>query len=119
MVLKCGLQVTAMQLFDVDLPAAEEFYEVYKGVVPDFMDMARELSTTTLLAVELSGEDAVHRFREVAGPRDVDVARRVRRHTIRGTFGIDDVKCAVHCTDLEEDGPSESEYWFSIMAESQ
>jgi hypothetical protein len=41
-------------------------------------DMARELSTGAFIVVELSGSDAVNSFREVCGPRDVDVAKRIR-----------------------------------------
>lgn len=41
-------------------------------------EMARELSTGAFVVVELTGEDAVARFREVCGPRDVDVAKRIR-----------------------------------------
>ena len=35
--LSCGLQVTALELFDVDIVAAEEFLEVYKNVVSEFV----------------------------------------------------------------------------------
>ena len=36
-------------------------------------------------------------------------------NSIRAKFGTDKVKNAVHCTDLEEDGVIESEYFFNIL----
>lgn len=33
----------------------------------------------------------------------------------RARFGTDRVKNAIHCSDLEEDGGLEVEYFFSIM----
>jgi hypothetical protein len=35
-ILNCGIAVTAIEMFDIDLVAAEEFLEVYKNVVPEY-----------------------------------------------------------------------------------
>jgi nucleoside-diphosphate kinase len=110
-----GLRVTAARMFDIDLRTAEEFLEVYKGVVPEYLPLATELSCGKFLVLELSGADAVMRLREAAGPHDVDTAKRVRPHTLRAQFGTDSVKNAVHATDLTEDGTLECEYFFSLL----
>jgi nucleoside-diphosphate kinase len=174
--LNCGLQVSALELLDIDLVASEEFLEVYKNVVPEYVDMARELSSGPFLAVELTGESAVERFREICGPRDVDVAKRIRYvppttpsprrcllcfrgfassalpsvfvawrlaccmepsrevecvhltslfacirvlrpDTLRAKYGIDTVHNGIHCTDLVDDGPLESDFLFVAMSE--
>ena len=31
-----GFKITAMEMFNLDVPTAEEFLEVYKGVVPEY-----------------------------------------------------------------------------------
>lgn len=31
-----GFKITAMEMFSLDVPTAEEFLEVYKGVVPEY-----------------------------------------------------------------------------------
>lgn len=31
-----GFKVTAMEMFNLDVPTTEEFLEVYKGVVPEY-----------------------------------------------------------------------------------
>lgn len=111
-----GLEVTAFEMFDIDLVASEEFLEVYKGVVPEYKGYTEELASGRLVAVELVGEDAVHTFRQLCGPRHVDVAGRIAPSTLRAKYGENTIKNAVHCTDLDEDGVLESEYFFRILA---
>lgn len=50
------------------------------------------------------------KFRELCGPYDPEIAKTLRPNTIRSMFGIDRVKNAVHCTDLEEDAVLEVNY---------
>lgn len=77
--------------------------------------MTEELASGKLIALEMTGEGAVQRLREVCGPRDVDTAKAVRQHTIRAKYGVNNAQNAIHCTDLEEDGELECEYFFSIL----
>jgi nucleoside diphosphate kinase len=111
-----GLRLTAVGMRDLDEVTSEEFLEVYKGVEPSFREMASQLAYGPCLAVEFSGEDAVRKLREVAGPRDVDVAKRVRPDTLRARFGETPARCGVHVTDLDEDGVLESEYLFGVVS---
>ena len=41
-------------------------------------DLVHEYSGGPLIALQLCGDDAVAALRSLAGPRDVDVARRIR-----------------------------------------
>jgi len=85
--------------------------------------MVNEYSSGPLVALEVCGEDAVAQVRAVCGPRDVDVARRVREQTLRAKYGVPAglgnpggrAQLGVHCTDLLEDGPLECEYLFSLV----
>lgn len=45
----------------------------------------------------------------------VACSQELRPDTIRGRFGLDRAKSAVHCTDLPQDGVLECEYCFKIM----
>ena len=67
------------------------------------------------MCMELRAEDAVEVFRQTAGPWDVDMAKELRPESIRGKYGLDNVRNAVHCTDLAQDGQIECEYCFDIM----
>jgi len=46
---------------------------------------------------------------------DPEIAKNFRPNTLRGRFGCDRVKNAVHCTDLPEDGVIESSYFFQMQ----
>jgi len=60
--------------------------------------------------LEVRYDDVVNKFREICGPYDPEIAKTLRPNTIRSMFGIDRVKNAVHCTDLEEDAVLEVNY---------
>ena len=49
---------------------AEEFYEVYKGVVHEYSGMVGELTAGPCIAMEIRAKDAVPAFREMVGPSD-------------------------------------------------
>ena len=38
-ILQEGFEISSMQMFTLDKPTAEEFFEVYKGVLPEFVGM--------------------------------------------------------------------------------
>jgi nucleoside-diphosphate kinase len=46
---------------------------------------------------------------------DPEIGKTLRKNTIRAKFGKDSALNAVHCTDLEEDGVLESEYFFRVL----
>nr|CAD7393089.1 unnamed protein product [Timema cristinae] len=116
---KGGFRVMAMQMFYVERVNAEELYEVYKGVVPEYADMVDELTQGACVALEVRYDADVgeshSRFRELAGPRDPDIARHIEPSTLRAKFGKTRVENAVHCTDLPEDVVSEVEYFFLML----
>uniref|UniRef100_A0A673CWN0 Nucleoside diphosphate kinase homolog 7 n=1 Tax=Sphaeramia orbicularis TaxID=375764 RepID=A0A673CWN0_9TELE len=99
-----GFEVSALQMFNVDRANAEEFYEVYKSVVPEYPSMVTELCSGPCIVLEISGTDIPQTFREFCGPADPEIARHLRPSTLRALYGKDKVKNAVHCTDLPEDG---------------
>lgn len=50
---------------------AEEFLEVYKGVVQEYPEMVEELTTGNCIAMEISKSQNAHAaFREFCGPYD-------------------------------------------------
>ena len=112
-----GLHINCLEMFNVEKANAEEFYEVYKGVVREYYSMVEELCSGPCIALEItSRDDDVHqRLRELAGPADPEIARHLRPKTLRAKFGSDKIKNAVHCTDLFEDCVLEVEYFFKIL----
>jgi len=110
--------VTALEMFNLDRANASEFYEVYKGVAPEYNAMVEELISSPFLAIEVvdpDGGNPVEGLRALCGPADPEIARVLRGGSLRAQFGADKVKNGVHCTDLPEDGPLECEFFFSIL----
>ncbi|OMJ91988.1 hypothetical protein SteCoe_5304 [Stentor coeruleus] len=116
MILEEGFEISAMMMVHLDKPTAEEFFEVYKGVLPEFTAMVDHMTSGPCIAMEIRQENVVNAFRQVSGPLDPEVAKHLRSNTIRAAFGIDRVQNAVHCTDLPEDGVLECEYFFRILS---
>ncbi|XP_023802029.1 nucleoside diphosphate kinase 7, partial [Cyanistes caeruleus] len=124
-ILKEGFEISALQMFNLERTNVEEFYEIYKGVVPEYLEMVSELCSGPCIAMEVRQFDPskVFRdfcgpskvFRDFCGPSDPALARHLRPGTLRAVFGKDKVQNSVHCTDLPEDGLLEVQYFFKIL----
>jgi nucleoside-diphosphate kinase len=116
-IVESGFQITGAAMFSVDLAQANEFYEVYRGVAPEFVEMTQELSRSPCIAIEVAvrGRDVVAELRALCGPRDVPVARAIAPNSIRAKYGVSIVENAVHCTDLVANAQLECEYFFTLL----
>ncbi|KAM9848717.1 nucleoside diphosphate kinase homolog 7 [Aulostomus maculatus] len=112
-----GFEISALQMFNMDQANAEEFYEVYKGVVTEYNSMVTELCSGRCMVLEIHGADTPKSFRDFCGPVDPEIARLLRPATLRALYGKDKVRNAVHCTDLPDDGVLEVQYFFKILDE--
>lgn len=74
-----------------------------------------ELSSGVSYVIEVVGDDAVARLREVAGPYLPEVAAILAPDSLRATLGADSVRNGVHVTDLPLDGPLESKFLFHVL----
>lgn len=122
-----GFVVSAVAMYQLERAAAAEFLEVYDGIVPEYSEMVDELCSGPVAALEVrlkpqfkgggtdQQEEVVKRMREHAGPWDVNMAKELHPDTIRGKFGRDRIRNAIHCTDLPKDGIIEVEYFFNIL----
>mmetsp|Transcript_11075 Transcript_11075/g.18544 ORF Transcript_11075/g.18544 Transcript_11075/m.18544 type:complete len:150 (-) Transcript_11075:49-498(-) len=119
MILQNGFEISAMEIFYLTRGMIEEFYDVYKGVLPEYLPLIEHLSNGPCIALEVRQDNAVTTFREFVGPHDPEIAKHLRSNTLRAKFGLDKVKNAVHCTDLPEDGVLECEYFFNTLQANQ
>ncbi|XP_067010903.2 nucleoside diphosphate kinase homolog 7 [Anabrus simplex] len=112
-----GFTISAMRMFYLDQFCAEEFYEVYKGVVPEYSGMVSELISGACVVMEIGGhgEETPVKFRAAVGPSDPDIAKQLRPDTLRAMFGKNKIENGVHCTDLPEDALMEVEYFFKML----
>ncbi|KAI1899645.1 hypothetical protein AGOR_G00063920 [Albula goreensis] len=112
---KAGFEISALQMFTMERANAEEFFEVYKGVVDEYTSMVSELCSGPCMALEIKGTEVSRTFREYCGPADPELARHLRPSTLRAQYGKTKVQNAIHCTDLPEDGILEVQYFFKIL----
>lgn len=116
-IVQAGFAITGLHTFHLDYGNAEEFYEIYRGIVEDYTPMVKQLSSGQVMALEISGggDQIVSSFRQLVGPADPELARKLRPKSLRAKFGKTTALNAIHCTDLPEDGLLEVEYFFKIL----
>ena len=123
-----------MTMIYLDKETAENFFDVYKGFLPEYSAVINHLISGPIIALELREDDVVHKLRALVGPHDPVIAKALvhklralvgphdpviakalRPHTFRALFGIDRVRNVCHCTDLPEDGVLECQYFFELV----
>lgn len=52
-ILEEGFEISAMQMFHLDRPTAEEFFEIYQGVLPEFTQIAEQMTTGPCIVLEI------------------------------------------------------------------
>jgi len=82
-VLEEGFEISALEQFNLNRPASEEFFEVYKGVLPEFTPMVEHIITGPVIVMEVRQENCVQALRGLVGPHDPEIARHLRPSTIR------------------------------------
>lgn len=110
-----GFEISALRLFHLSKADAEDFLEVYKGVVPEYTGLVEQMSSAPALVLEVRAEGAVQALRSVCGPHDPEIAKVLRPSSLRARFGETRVCNAVHCTDLPEDGTLECDFFFDML----
>merc|ERR550537_1024520 len=93
-ILSEGFEISALQMQALSTVAAEEFLEVYKGVLPEYHDTVQQMCSGPVIAMEIRQENAVDTFRKLV---------------------VDRVQNTLHCSDLAEDGLLEVEYFFKML----
>ncbi len=73
--------------------------------MPENRRLVDQLASGPAIALEVRQENAVDQLRQLCGPFDPEIARKLEPNSLRAKFGNDRVENAVHCTDLSEDGP--------------
>jgi nucleoside-diphosphate kinase len=103
-----GLTPVAGRIVRLAAADAERFYAVHRerGF---FGDLVRFMSSGPVFVCVLEGDGAVARWRELMGPTD---SKKAPKGTIRGEFGTDVEKNAVHGSDAAETARAEIGFFF-------
>ncbi|KAL3673264.1 hypothetical protein V7S43_000985 [Phytophthora oleae] len=114
-IVTAGFEVSALKLVHLQMNEADELFQIYKGVVRQYHELLKYMTSSPCLAIEVRGEDIVRRFREFCGPFDVQVAKTLRPDCLRTKFGRSNIYNALHCTDCPEDGVLECQFIFRSL----
>ncbi|MGC8762456.1 MAG: nucleoside-diphosphate kinase [Acidobacteriota bacterium] len=103
-----GFDLVALRLHRLSRSEAEAFYAVHRER-PFFQELVDFMTSGPVVAACLQGEDAVARLRAVMGPTD---SGKAPPETLRGRFGTDIQRNAVHGSDSEENARREVAFFF-------
>ena len=59
MILAAGFEISAMEIFNLSRPVVEEFMNVYKEVLPEYLPLIEHLSNGPCVALEVRQENCV------------------------------------------------------------
>ena len=114
-ILNEGFMISAITTRKLTLNEAKEFMAIYDGVIKEYNYLIEQLLSGTVIVLQIQclHENAFTEFRDFIGPKDPEIAKYIRPHTLRAKYGVDRIKNAIHCTDLKEDGNLESKFFFA------
>lgn len=108
---KGGLRIIAARMTRLSREEAEAFYAVHRGKA-FFPSLVRFMTSGPVLAAVLEGANAIGTWRDLMGPTD---SQKAAKGTIRGDFGTDVEKNAVHGSDGPETARAEVAFFFSQL----
>ena len=82
-IIEAGFEISAMEIFNLSRPVFEEFYDVYKNVLPEYLPLIEHMTNGPMLALEVRQNNAVTAFRDFCGPHDPEIAKHLRQETLR------------------------------------
>ena len=91
--------------------SAGQFYGEHKGK-GFFNELMNFVTSDVVTGIELVAENAVEKWRHTIGPTNSFNAKQTAPHSIRGRFGTDNTKNAVHGSDSGPSWKRETDFFF-------
>ncbi len=104
-----GLEIVGLKKIELSETQARGFYAVHKAR-PFYGDLVKFMTSGPIVVIALEGPGAIAVNRELMGPTDSTAAEP---GTIRGDFGTDIERNAVHGSDAPETARVEIAYFFN------
>ena len=108
MIEKNGLKVMEARMLQLSRSDAEEFYSIHKDK-PFFSSLIDYMISSKIVALKLSGDDAVNTYRNLMGATDPAEAKP---GTIRQSFAESKERNSVHGSDSLENAKIEIDFFF-------
>ncbi len=106
---KRGLKLVALKMLHMDKALAKRHYAIHTGK-PFFNGLVNYISSAPIIATVFESEGAVEIIRKLMGATD---PAKSEVGTIRGDFGLDIGRNAVHSSDSVETAEGEIKLFFS------
>ncbi|XP_066305247.1 thioredoxin domain-containing protein 3 homolog isoform X4 [Branchiostoma lanceolatum] len=112
---EAGFTVALQKEMQLTKDQAAEFYKEHEG--QDYFEQLIESMTCgPLLALGLAREDAVERWRDLLGPKEVPVAKEEAPDSLRAQFAVEDVPVnPLHGSDSLESAEKEVQFFFPMQ----
>lgn len=108
---KAGLRILAMKMIRLSKPLAEKFYAEHTGK-PFFEKLTDMISSTPIIVMVLSGENAVVRVRKIMGATN---PAHAEEGTIRHDLALDGTQNSVHGSDSSGSAAREIAFFFNSL----
>jgi nucleoside-diphosphate kinase len=106
---KLGLRLAAVKMLHLDKALAQRHYAVHRDK-PFYDSLVSYISSAPIIACVFEGEGAVEIIRKAMGATD---PAQADKGTIRGDFGVDIERNAVHGSDSTATAEAEIKLFFS------
>ena len=105
---KNNLKITKSKKVKISKEEASEFYKVHQ-TKPFYDDLCEYLSSGTIVAMILEGENAIEKNRQLMGATD---PMKAEEGTLRKMYGLSIDKNSVHGSDSISNGKIEIDFFF-------
>ena len=108
---KAGLQILGMNMILISKQEAEKFYAEHQGK-SFFEELTTFMSSSPIVPVAISGENAIARVREIMGATN---PANAAEGTIRKDFAVSVTKNSVHGSDSPKSAAREIPFFFNVL----
>lgn len=105
---EAGFQIRGCKMFRADASLLREHYS-HIASKPFFPEVEDFMKSTPIIALAISGSNAVERVRDLLGPTD---SSKAAKGTIRGDFGTTMMRNIAHASDSAENAAIELKRFF-------
>ena len=75
MILNEGFEISGIRMVNLERGQAEEFFDIYKGVLPEFVAMIEHMISGASLVCEIRQENPVLALKQLVGQHDPFTAK--------------------------------------------
>lgn len=108
---KGGFKISKLKMSRFTKATSDQFYGEHIGK-PFFPTLQEFITSDVVIGMELVADNAILAWRQFIGPTNTQKAKQEAPNSIRGLFGTDGTRNAVHGSDSQESAERELNFWF-------